>query len=72
MNKDNFNKVCSTIGEYLKEKNWKQNELPNDAMFFWIDPITGQPFRSDHAFTIQSDRDNYESYLLRKRLGLEK
>jgi hypothetical protein len=72
MNKDKFNKVCEVMHEYLDEKDWKINELPNDTMFFHIDPLTGQHFRADHAFTIQSDRDNYKQYLLREELGLNK
>ena len=59
-----FIRALSATAKYLKSSGWSVNELDlSNNWMFWIDPLTQLTYRSDHAFTIQSDRDIWEKLL---------
>lgn len=65
MTNNTLEQCFTSIGKYLRENGWKPNELNiSQNWMFWKDPLCEDLlYRLDHAFTIQSDRDAWESVL---------
>lgn len=63
MEQSSYHNCINSISDYLTEKGWGWNGAASPNFGFWSDPLTGQEYRSDHAFTIQTDRDVWEEFL---------
>ncbi len=66
------NAVFRATHAYLDATNWEYapETISLDNIGFRVDPLTGQWYRSDIAFMIQTDRENYKKMLISE--GYEK
>lgn len=73
MDNPSLDSVFVTLHAFLESRGWKLYEnVTHPNMFFRIDPLTGQSYRCDHAFTIESDRMVWEKCLRREWLKTQK
>lgn len=54
----------TAMGCYLHKCGWTESSTSAEpaVVFYWIDPITGFPHRTDFAFIIQTERDMYNLF----------